>query len=244
MACRAQGLVCTVFGQGTLAREEATIQNSPRVNEEITAETVRVIGEDGEQLGILPIEEGLAAANEADLDLVEVAPQADPPVCRVMNFGKYKYEQQKKEHAARKRGHGNELKELRLGRSIRIEQHDFDFKLKKARQILEKGARLQVFLQLRGREIAHASLGADRLREFAEALADVAKPEAPPKIERRRVNMLLVPLPNVGARKVKKSSESARAQAKQADPPAAPAEAAPAAEQESGGQTPAAESAE
>lgn len=158
-------------------------------------------------MGVLSKQDALQKAYEEDLDLVEVAPNADPPVCRIMNFGKYRYEQQKKQQQAKKKNHGMELKELRLGKSTRIEKHDLEFKIKKAREILEKGHRLQIFLQLRGREIAHSELGVDRLNEFADALDDISKLEQEPKMLGKRINMLLTPAPE---KKKKKKEEEAK----------------------------------
>jgi translation initiation factor IF-3 len=186
------------------------------VNEDIRVPNVRLIDEDGEQVGIVPLEEAMAKANEAELDLVEVAPNAEPPVCRIMNFGKFKYEQQKREHAQRKKSHQTELKELRLGRSTKVEEHDLDFKCKKAREILSKGHRLQVYLQLRGRELAHAEVGAETLAHFAENLSDVAKVENRPRQDRRRVTMLLAPLPNAGKPGGKKDEDADAPQAEAA----------------------------
>ncbi|MBN1256483.1 MAG: translation initiation factor IF-3 [Planctomycetes bacterium] len=200
-------------------------QQQQRINEEIRSSEVRVIGEHGEQLGILPIQDAIRKAYEAELDLVEVAPNGVPPVCRIMNFGKFKYEQQKRTHAQRKKGQSNELKELRLGRSIKVEKHDLEFKLKKAREMLGHGFRLQVFLQLRGREISHANLGLDLLLEFARELEDVAKLDMPPKVDRRRVNMLLAPLPSSSAKAKKKPAVKKQPTADepvQAPPPAEP----------------------
>jgi translation initiation factor IF-3 len=168
-----------------------------------------VIGESGEQLGVLDKEKALQVADEEDLDLVVVSPDSDPPVCRIMNYGKYKYEQQKKQHQAKKKSHGVELKELRLGKSVMIEQHDIEFKIKKAREFLSKGHRLQIFLQLRGREISHSELGIKRLDEFAAALDDIAKIEQEPGMLGRRINMLLAPL-SESAKKKKKADEKKR----------------------------------
>jgi translation initiation factor IF-3 len=139
-----------------------------------------------------------------------------------MNFGKYRYEQQKKEHQAKKRSASQELKELRLGRSIRIEKHDFETKLKKAREIIGKGNRLQVFLQLRGREQAHFSMGIDRLNEFAEALEDVSRIDQPATKMGRRILMVLTPLTagsskGGGKSKVKKKGGPAKSDSEKAE---------------------------
>jgi translation initiation factor IF-3 len=143
-----------------------------------------------------------------------------------MNFGKYKFEQKKKETQAKKKSHGMELKELRLGRSIMVEKHDIEVKLKKARQFLTKGHRLQVFLQLRGREIAHADIGVERLKEFAVALEDLAKIDMPARRDRRRITMLLAPLPNVGKKKESKKKDTKPAEEAPVATEAAPVEPA------------------
>ncbi len=161
-------------------------------------------------------EEAQRIAGERELDLVEVAPNSSPPVCRLMNYGKFKYEQQKKEQQQRRRSHGVEMKELRLGRSIRIERHDMEIKLRKARDFLDKGHRLQVFLQLRGREMAHADIGVQRLKEFAELVSDIARVEQSPRIDRRRVSMLLVP-EAVAHKKKSKEGQQAEQNAQEQD---------------------------
>ena len=163
----------------------------------IRADTIRVIGANGEQLGILTPEEAMKKAAEDDLDLVEVSPNAEPPVCRIMNFGKYKYELQKKEHASRRKNQAVEMKDLRLGRSIGVEDHDLDVKLKKARELLVKGHRLSVFIQVRGREMSHSDLGVDSMLKFAESLSDIAKLESSPRRDGRRIHMVIAPLPNL-----------------------------------------------
>jgi len=154
------------------------------------------------------------AAEEQELDLVEVAPNADPPVCRIMNFGKYKYEQQKKQHQAKRKSHGVEMKELRLGRSIRIESHDLEFKEKKARELLDKGHRVQVFLQLRGREMAHAEMGVQILADMGESLEDIAKIDEPPRIMGRRILMLLTPLSSSAKKRRKEAARRAAEEAR------------------------------
>lgn len=174
-----------------------------------------VIAEDGEQLGVLEKAKALQTAEEEDLDLVVVSPDSDPPVCRIMNYGKYKYEQQKKQHQAKKKSQGVELKELRLGKSVMIDQHDIEFKVKKAREFLSKGHRLQIFLQLRGREISHSELGIQRLKEFAEALNDISKIEQNPAMLGRRINMLLAPLTESAKKKKKKEELQRKADEKE-----------------------------
>jgi len=128
-----------------------------RINERIFAKTVRIIGEDGEQLGVFPREIGLKKAKEVELDLVEVAPTANPPVCRIIDFSKYKYEQEKREKEARKHQKQTQLKEVRI--SPRIDSHDYEIKLKHIKEFLEKRHKVRVRMWFRGREISHKDIG-------------------------------------------------------------------------------------
>jgi translation initiation factor IF-3 len=150
-----------------------------------------VVGEDGEQLGILPTRDALAKARELGLDLVEVSPMSRPPVCRIMDFGKYKYEQAKKARVARKRQHQVVLKEIKL--RPKIEKHDYEFKKKHITEFLEHGDKVKITLMFRGREMAHADLGRKLLDQLSEELKDVAKVEAPPRQEGRMMILLLAP---------------------------------------------------
>ncbi len=167
------------------------------MNEMIRVEQVRLIGEDGEQLGIMPTGEALARAQSDNLDLVEISPTAQPPVCRIMDFGKYKYQQQKKIHDQKRKHHGVEMKQLRI-KSFRIDPHDVKIKLKKAREFIEGGHRLLFTLMFRAREHSHADLAETLLREqFARPLEDIAKVDSPPRKEGRKMTMTLSPLPNI-----------------------------------------------
>ena len=163
----------------------------PRVNERIGVREVRVVGDDGEQLGILPTREALMRARELGLDLVEVAPTSRPPVCRIMDFGKYKYEKSKKEKAARKRQHQVVVKEIKM--RPKIETHDYEFKKKHIVEFLEHGDKVKVTLQFRGREMAHTDLGRELLDQLTTDLEGVAKVEAPPRQEGRQMILLLTP---------------------------------------------------
>lgn len=160
-----------------------------RVNEWIRARQVRVIGEDGQQIGIVETEQARALAAEAGLDLVEVAPQEEPPVCRIMDYGKFKYKQKKRTH--QKKHHLSQLKELRL--RPKTEEHDFQTKLGHARKFLARGDKVQVNMLFRGREMARIDRGRDSLTKFAERLKDVAKVEQAPRMEGRRMNMIVAP---------------------------------------------------
>jgi len=164
---------------------------------------VRVIGEDGAQLGILIKEDAIRAAQEQGLDLVEVAPNADPPVCRIMDFGKYKYQQQKKLQEARKRATVIQIKEIKV--RPKTDEHDYQTKLKHIRRFIENGDRCKVTVFFRGREIVHKDRGLNILQRVIEAMQDLAKVEQEPRVEGRTMNMFLSPL---GAKK-KTSGETA-----------------------------------
>jgi len=150
-----------------------------------------VVDQTGKQLGVLNTHEARRLAEEAGLDLVEVAPTARPPVCRIMDFGKYKYEQAKKAKESRKKQHTVDLKEMRY--RPKIEEHDFDFKTRHVKQFLEEGNKVRCFVLFRGRERAHTEFGARVLERVAEVLKDVAQVESPPLLEGKSMNMLLAP---------------------------------------------------
>lgn len=149
-----------------------------------------MIGADGTQFGVVPTQEALAKAEAATLDLVEVAPNADPPVCRIMDFGKFKYEQSKKEKTSRKKQVVIHVKEIRF--RPKIEEHDFDFKAKHARKFLEEGDKVKATVSFRGREMVHREFGKEILDRLQEFLADVAKLEREPQMEGRNMVMYLV----------------------------------------------------
>jgi translation initiation factor IF-3 len=159
------------------------------VNERIRASSVRVIGLDGNQIGVMDIGQALEISREAGLDLVEVAPDADPPVCKIMDFGKYKYKQKKRSHQIRKKSHSTQTKELRL--RPKTETHDFNVKLNHARRFLDEDYRVQVTMLFRGREMAHKDLGREKLERFAKELEDIAKIDQAPKMEGYRMGMIL-----------------------------------------------------
>jgi translation initiation factor IF-3 len=165
------------------------INSDLRINEAIRTREVRVVNTDGEQLGVLPIKEALRIAAEKDLDLVEVAPTAKPPVCKIMDYGKYRYEQSKREREARKRQKIVELKEIRL--TPKIEDHDFQVKVKAAAKFLKEGDKVKVSVRFRGREIVHAELGRSLLLQLYEAVKDQATLERDPKVEGRNMVMIL-----------------------------------------------------
>jgi len=161
------------------------------VNESIRARQVRLIGQNGDQLGIKTKQEALDLAKNANLDLVLVAPNAKPPVCRIMDYGKFRYEQQKKEKEARKNQKVINIKEIRLSPSI--EEHDFNTKLKNARKFLEKGDKVKASIRFRGRAITHSELGRQVLERLAKECEEVGVIEAMPKMEGRSMFLVLAP---------------------------------------------------
>ena len=159
------------------------------INEQIRDKEVRLIGEDGEQLGIMSSREALQLAREADLDLVKIAPTAKPPVCKIIDYGKYRYELARKEKEAKKKQKVIEIKEVRL--SPNIDTNDLNTKTSAARRFLEKGDKVKVTLRFRGREMAHMSKSRYILDDFAQALSDICVVEKPPKVEGRSMTMFL-----------------------------------------------------
>lgn len=162
-----------------------------RINSEIRALKVRVIDKTGEQLGILAIREALAIASQKQLDLVEVAPNADPPVCRLMDYGKYLYDKQKREREARKAQKQIEVKELRL--RPKTDEHDIQVIVKKIRKFSEEGAKTRVRIRFRGREMQHPEVGRDLLDQVAKAVADVTVIESMPLLDGSSMVMVLAP---------------------------------------------------
>ncbi len=183
------------------------------------AREVRLVGEHGEQLGIMPVAQARDAARKANLDLVEVAPTSAPPVCRLLDYGKFKYEQQKKEQQARKTQKVTMLREIRMRPKIGV--HDFDAKARTARKLLEEGAKIKVTLMFRGREITHPELGWKLLQRMAETLADLAGVEQQAVMEGRRMHIVLAPVA-----KAKESKEKAETKTAEKAPAKAAAGAA------------------
>ena len=159
------------------------------INEQIREKEVRLIGADGEQLGIMSAREAYKLAQEAELDLVKIAPGAKPPVCKIIDYGKYRYELARKEKEARKKQKTVELKEVRL--SPNIDTNDLNTKMNAARKFISKGNKVKVTLRFRGREMAHVQASKHILDDFAEALADIAVVEKAPKLEGRSMGMVL-----------------------------------------------------
>ena len=162
-----------------------------RVNRQIRISPVRVISAEGQQLGIMSVDEALAAAEADGLDLVEVAPSARPPVVRIMDYGKYKYEEARKARLARKKQHQIQIKEVKFRPGI--EPHDLEFKLRHARRFLDEGNKVKATMMFRGRQMAHPEHGREVLRKVAESLDDVGKVESQPSFEGRTMTMILAP---------------------------------------------------
>ncbi|HIX65977.1 MAG TPA: translation initiation factor IF-3 [Candidatus Anaerotruncus excrementipullorum] len=163
------------------------------INEEIRDKEVRLIGPDGEQLGIMPLASAQNMAMEKNLDLVKIAPQATPPVCKIMDYGKYKFEQAKREKEARKNQKVIEIKEVRL--SLNIDTNDFNTKANRAIKFLESGDKVKVSLRFRGREMAHPELGTNIMKRFIDAVAAAGSVEKLPKMEGRSMIMFIAPKP-------------------------------------------------
>ena len=165
-----------------------------QINEEIRDKELRVISSDGEQLGIMSASEALRLAEERDLDLVKISPQAKPPVCKIMDYGKYRFDMAKREKEARKNQRVVDIKEVRL--SVNIDTHDFDTKVGHAKRFIAGGDKVKVSIRFRGREMAHTNLGIEIMERFAQACADTAAVEKAAKLEGRQMLMFLAPKPN------------------------------------------------
>ena len=177
-----------------------------RINRQIRAPEVRVIGPDGGQVGILDTRDALAKAQEANLDLVEIAPNAQPPVCKIIDYGKYRYDQTKREKESKKSQHQVKVKEVKL--KPNIDEHDFQTKLKRAYHFLEKGNKVKVTCMFRGRELAHPELGRKVIQRFCAGLEEVAQVEAPAKHMGRNLICVLAPGATKPSSKMKPSSKT------------------------------------
>lgn len=183
-----------------------------RINHRIRVPEIRVILDEGEQLGVMPTHEALRLAEEKGLDLVEISPRAFPPVCRIMDYGKYKYEEAKKKQQARKRASTVETKEIKF--RPKTEEHDMDFKVKHVRRFLEAGNKVRLAVVFRGREITHPKTGMAVLNRVVELCADIATVELTPNMEGRRMIMVITPKPGV-VRKAQEAKKAAVAAAQQ-----------------------------
>ena len=164
-----------------------------QINEQIRDNELRIIGEDGAQLGVMSAQQALELAEERGLDLVKIAPTATPPVCRIMDYGKYRFEQAKKEKEARKNQRQVETKEIRL--SLNIDVADFNTKAKHAIRFLQEGNKVKVSIRFRGREMGHPEIGLDTMNRFADACSEMGSVEKPAKMEGRNMLMFLAPRP-------------------------------------------------
>jgi len=172
-------------------REVKFIARDHRINENIRVKEIRVVDEDGKQLGVLQTREALRLAEEKQLDLVEIAPQAKPPVCRIMDYGKFKFEQSKREKEARKNQRIINMKEVKLRPNI--DDHDFEVKAKNAIRFLKDGDKVKLTIMFRGRQIVHPDLGKKLLLRMAEQVTELANVERQPKLEGKNMIMILAP---------------------------------------------------
>jgi translation initiation factor IF-3 len=179
-----------LIGSFTELREDSVIETSHRINEQIRITPVRVVNQNNEMVGVIPTADALRLAYDSGLDLVEVAPTERPPVCRILDYGKFKYEQKKKTQQNTKT-HQIQIKEIRL--RPKIGAHDIDFKVKHAREFLGEKDKVKLTIQFRGRENAHHDLGREVLKGMIEQLADIAKVESPPRMEGRSITAVLTP---------------------------------------------------
>ena len=166
-------------------------ETGPRVNGRIRAPEIRLIGAEGENLGVVPPQRAMALAEEAGLDLVEISPNAEPPVCKIMDFGKYKYETQKREAEARKNQKIIEIKEIKFRPGT--DTHDYDVKMRSVMKFLDEGDKVKITLRFRGREMAHQQLGLELLHRVADDVKEVAKIENMPRLEGRQMVMMIAP---------------------------------------------------
>ncbi len=201
MSVRGRHAFLTPGAQGSISEElkairrpfraAAPTKEGPRINREIRVPQVQLIGDSGENLGVVTINDALAAAAEAGLDLVEISPNSTPPVCKILDFGKYKYEAQKKASEARKNQKIVEIKEVKLRPNI--DTHDYEVKMKSMLRFFEEGDKVKVTLRFRGREMAHQDLGYKLLLQVKEETAAIAKVESDPRLEGRQMVMVLAP---------------------------------------------------
>jgi translation initiation factor IF-3 len=171
--------------------DAAPSRDGPRINTQITVPTVRLVKEDGTMVGITPLREALAMAADAGLDLVEISPNAAPPVCKILDFGKYKYEIQKKQNEARKKQKVIDVKEIKLRPGI--DEHDYDVKMRSVTRFLEEGDKVKVTMRFRGREMVHQEIGAQVLERVRTQFDAAAKVEQMPRLEGRQMVMVLAP---------------------------------------------------
>lgn len=185
------------------------------INEEIIDKELRVISDDGEQLGIMSAEEALKIAEEKELDLVKISPMAKPPVCKIMDYGKFRFEQAKREKEAKKNQRVMDVKEIRMSPSIG--ENDLQTKLKAALKFLADGDRVKVSIRFRGREMAHTNIGEQILRDFADKCSELANLDKQPKLEGRNMSMFLSPKSAQAVKKAQKEAAKKKAEAASAE---------------------------
>lgn len=166
-------------------------ENEPRMNEQIRTPNIRLIGPEGEMLGVVDVKAGLALAEEHGLDLVEISPTAEPPVCKILDYGKFKYEAQKKANEARKKQKVISIKEIKMRPNI--DQHDYTTKMKNVRKFIEDGDKVKFTLRFRGREMSHQELGIKLLQKVKAELGETIKVESEPRLEGRQMVMVVAP---------------------------------------------------
>jgi len=209
------------ISNNTAAQDQAARSREPRVNHRIRVPEVRLVGVEGDQLGIVAIEDAMRMAAELAVDLVEVAATARPPVCRLMDYGKFKYLQKKRTADAKRTSTHVEVKEVKI--RPKTDQHDFDTKVAQARRFLAEGNRVKMTVMFRGREIAYAKTQGERLMEIAGMLADCSQIDVPPKVEGRNMSMMLNPKRGGTKAATPETTVAAPVAPVVAPPPAAPA---------------------
>ena len=196
--------------EATIAKENTNApvreEDGPRINEEIKVKEVRLIDENGENRGIVSIREALTLAAEADLDLIEISPQATPPVCKILDFGKYKYEMQKRKAEAKKNQKVIEIKELKL--RPMIDTHDYEVKIKQAKKFLSDGNKVKFTMRFKGREMNHTAIGLEVINKLGDACTDIGTIEKPAVLDGRQMIMFLAPKSAAPAKTKKEKSEA------------------------------------
>ena len=193
--CYADGCISVrIYYFKVLWRRLPISKKDIQINEEIHDKELRIIGSDGQQLGIMSAKDALNLAEQKNLDLVKIAPQSNPPVCKIMDYGKYRFEQAKREKEARKNQRVVDIKEVRL--SLNIDTHDFNTKLNNALKFIKHGDKVKVSIRFRGREMGHPEIGLETMKRFADACSETAVVEKPAKLEGRNMLMFLAPKNN------------------------------------------------
>ena len=197
--------------------QQENIRKLPRINDQIRKSPIRLIDQDENMVGVVDTRDAVQMAFDAGLDLVEVSPEADPPVCRILDFGKYRYEQSKKEKSNRAKSKALEMKEVRLGRSMKIDPHDIGIRMAQARKFLMDGHKVQIVQNFRGREMLHRERGTQRMKDVIEQLADISKVDMVPRMAGRRLTLVLSP--DKGKIERIKASQTAAKEAATTDTP-------------------------